>query len=148
MTLDLILAIGHHILVFGLAIMLATELARLRPGLTGANLTSLARLDAGYGATAGLILVVGVLRVIYGVKGAAYYLPNPWFWGKMAAFAAIGLISIAPTITFLKWRKAQVADAGFTPTDAEVARTRGYLVWQVGLLLVVVSLAAAMARLG
>ena len=148
MMLDLVLAIVHHMLVFGLAVMMATELARLRPGLTGADLTGLAKLDAGYGATAGLILIIGALRVVYGVKGAAYYLPNPWFWGKMAAFAAIGLISIAPTVTFLRWRKAQAADAGFTPSDAEIARTRRYLVWQLGLLLAVVSLAAAMARLG
>ena len=148
MTLDLILAIAHHILVFGMAVMMATELARLRPGLTGANLTGLAKLDAGYGGTAGLIIAVGVLRVIYGVKGAAYYVHNPWFWGKMAAFAAIGLISIGPTIAFLKWRKAQAAEPGFTPPDGEIARVRGYLVWQVGLLLVLVSLAAAMPRLG
>jgi len=148
MTLDLILAIVHHLLVFGFAAMLATGLARLRPGLAGADLIRLAKLDAGYGATAGLIVVIGVLRVIYGVKGAAYYLPNPWFWGKMATFALMGLISIRPTIAFLKWRKAQATDPGFSPPDAEVATVRRYMVWQLGLLMLLVALAATMARLG
>lgn len=148
MTLDLILAIFHHLLVFGFAAMIAVGMTRLRPGINGPDLVRLAKLDAGYGATAGLIVAIGVLRVLYGVKGAAYYLPNPWFWGKMATFAVMGLISIRPTLTFLKWRKAQAADPAFAPADAEVAQTRRYMVWQLGLLLLVAVLAATMARLG
>lgn len=148
MTLDLILAIAHHLLVFGFAVMIAVGMTRLRPGLAGPDLVRLAKLDAGYGATAGLIVAVGILRVIYGVKGAAYYLPNPWFWGKMATFAVMGLISIRPTLAFLKWRKAQAADPGFSPSDADVATIRRYMVWQLGLLMLVAALAATMARLG
>lgn len=148
MTTDLILAILHHMLVFGLAIMMAVELGRLRPGMTGAEAIKLAKLDAGYGATAGLILVIGVLRVIYGVKGWVYYEGNPWFWAKMAAFAGVGLLSVPPTLAFLRWRKAATADAGFAPTDAQVAGVRRFLLYQVALLMVVVACAAAMARLG
>lgn len=148
MTTDLILAILHHMLVFGLAITMAVELGRLRPGMTGAEAIRLARLDAGYGATAGLILVVGVLRVIYGVKGADYYLHNPWFWAKMAAFAGVGLLSIPPTLAFIGWRKAATAEPAFAPTDAQVAGVRRFLLYQVGLLMVVVALAATMARIG
>ena len=148
MIADLTLAIAHHVLVFGLAVMMATELARLRPGLAGSDVARLARLDAGYGGTAGLIIVIGVLRVIYGVKGYAYYLHNPWFWGKMATFAVIGLLSIPPTIAFLRWRKAQALEAGFAPPDSEIARLRRFLVYQMALLVLVVALAATMARLG
>lgn len=148
MTTDLILAILHHMLVFGLAITMAVELGRLRPGMSGAEAVKLARLDAGYGATAGLILVIGILRVIYGVKGADYYLHNPWFWAKMAAFAGVGLLSVPPTLAFIRWRKAAAADAGFAPTDAQVAGVRRFLIYQVALLMVLVACAAAMARLG
>ena len=148
MIADLTLAIAHHVLVFGLAVMMATELARLRPGLAGSDVARLARLDAGYGGTAGLIIVIGVLRVIYGVKGYAYYLHNPWFWGKMATFAVIGLLSIPPTIAFLRWRKAQALEAGFAPPDSEIARISRFLVYQMALLVLVVALAATMARLG
>jgi putative membrane protein len=86
--------------------------------------------------------------VIYGVKGADYYLHNPWFWAKMAAFAGVGLLSVPPTIAFIRWRKSATADAAFAPTDAQVAGVRRFLVYQVGLLMVLVGCAAAMARLG
>ncbi len=148
MIADLTLAIVHHILVFGLAVMMATELARLKPGLAGPEVARLARLDAGYGGTAGLIVVIGVLRVIYGVKGYAYYVGNPWFWAKMGAFGLIGLLSIPPTIAFLRWRKAQATEPGFAPPDSEIARIRRFLVYQMALLILVVALAATMARLG
>lgn len=146
MIADLSLAIVHHVLVFGLAVMMATELARLKPGLAGPDVARLARLDAGYGGTAGLIVVIGVLRVIFGVKGYAYYIHNPWFWAKMATFAAIGLLSIPPTIAFLRWRKAQAAEPAFAPPDSEVARIRRFLVYQLALLILVVAFAATMAR--
>jgi len=148
MAVDLALAIAHHLLILGLIVMVALEFARLRPGLTGAELTALARLDAGFGATAALVVVVGVLRVIFGIKGYQYYLPNPWFWGKMAAFLAVGLCSIPPTVALLKWRKAQQTDPSFTPTDAEIARIRGLVLWEIRLLALVVVFAATMARLG
>ena len=148
MMTDLILAILHHLLIVGLIVMMAIEFARLKPGLAGAELTSLARLDAGYGATAGLIVVVGVLRVIFGVKGYHYYLPNPWFWAKMVTFLAIALLSIPPTLALLKWRKGQAADAAFAPSEGEIAKARGYVLWEIRLLAVVVICAAAMARLG
>lgn len=147
MIADLSLAILHHVLVFGLAVMMATELARLRPGLAGEEVARLARLDAGYGGTAGLIVAIGVLRVIFGVKGADYYIHNPWFWAKMATFAAIGLLSIPPTVTFLRWRKAQAAEPAFAPPDSEIARIRRFLVYQLGLLILVVAFAATMARM-
>ena len=148
MAADLILAIAHHLLIVGLIVMMATEAARLRPGLNGEDLAALARMDAGYGATAGLIVVVGALRVVFGIKGYHYYLPNPWFWGKMVAFGAIGLLSVPPTLALLKWKKAQLADPGFTPADAEIARARRFVLGEIGLLPVVVACAAAMARLG
>ena len=148
MIIDLALAITHHLLILGLIVMVSLEFAWLRPGLTGPDLARLARLDAGFGATAGLIVAVGVLRVIFGIKGYAYYLPNPWFWGKMITFLVIGLLSIPPTLAFLKWKKAQAADPGFTPADADIARLRGLVLWEIRLLALVVAFAAAMARLG
>ena len=110
---DMALAILHHLLVFGLAIMLAMELAYLR--VDPVPVTRLSRLDAGYGAVAVLILIVGVARVVWGAKGWVAYSSNPFFWGKIATFTAIGLISIVPTLQFMRGSKALKADAGFRP---------------------------------
>lgn len=141
---DLLLAIVHHILVFGLVAMLAIEGVLLRgPEI---EVKRLGRVDAGYGLTATLVIVAGVSRVIWGGKGWAFYEANPFFWAKMAAFAAIGLLSLAPTRTFLRWGRLAKADAAFQPPEAEIKRARMALRLQMALVVVVLACAAAMAR--
>lgn len=142
--LDLTLAIVHHLLVFGLAIMLAMEMAYLRTDPV--PVTRLSRLDAGYGVLAVLVLGVGVARVLWGAKGWVAYEANPFFWAKIATFTVIGVISAAPTLQFLKWSKALKADPGFRPPPTEVARTARWVRIEVLLLLPLVAFAAAMAR--
>jgi len=66
---DLILAIVHHVLVFGLVVTLAIEKALVRPAMTAADARKVAGVDAGYGITAGLVVVIGVCRVMFGAKG-------------------------------------------------------------------------------
>jgi putative membrane protein len=141
---DLGLAVVHHVLVFGLAIMLAMELAYLRADPV--PVTRLAKLDGGYGAIAVLVLIVGVVRVIWGAKGWVAYEGNPWFWAKIATFTAIGLISILPTVRFIRWSRALKADAGFRPPAAEVAKAAMWVRLEVLLLFPLVGFAAAMAR--
>ena len=140
------LAIVHHLLVFALTLMLATQLALTRPGLGSEQVQRLGRLDAGYGATAGLILLAEVLRVWLGPKGADYYLANPWFWAKMAAFAGLGLLSIAPTQTFLRWRRDLQADPAALPCSSAASGVRRYLLAELALLLLIPVFAALMAR--
>ena len=144
--LDLVLAILHHLSIFTLAGLLAAELALIRPGVGGATLKTLAAIDAGYGATAGLILVIGFSRVFLGVKGAAFYLHNPVFWAKIVAFAVVGLLSIAPTVTILRWRKLAKAQADFVPPAAQVATARKVLVLELCVFALIPVFAAAMAR--
>lgn len=146
MPTDLLLAILHHLLVFGIAVMLAGELALVRPGLTSDQALRAAKLDAGYGASAVLILVVGVARLHLGAKGSEWYEANLWFWAKMGAYGLVGLLSVPPTLAFLRWRKAIRADPTFAPSDAEVRRVRRWLVLEVTVLALVFVFAAAMAR--
>lgn len=143
---DLALAILHHLLVFALVALLMAETALLRPAATAADLDRIARLDAGYGATAGLVLIVGLLRVFEGPRGWAFYEANPFFWGKMACFAAMALLSIPPTLRFIAWRRARRTDPGFRPAEAELAATRTLLRAQSLVLVVLLACAAAMAR--
>jgi putative membrane protein len=148
METDLILAVLHHLAIVSLIVLLAMEFALLRPGLSGDALRRLARIDMAYGIMAGIVIVVGICRVVWGVKGADFYLHNPWFWVKMASFAAIGLLSVPPTIALLKWRRALAADAGFVAPGESVARMRRFLHAEVTLLALVAAFAAAMARYG
>ena len=141
---DLALAIGHHILVFGLvAMMMAT---RVLLGQAPVNAEKLARIDAMTGLVSGLVLVVGLLRVFLGGKGWAFYQENPFFWAKVATFVLIGLLSIGPTISFLRWNRARKADTAFQPEAGEVAAARRALGFMALLVVPLVGFAAAMAR--
>lgn len=143
---DLILAIAHHLAVFTLVAIFAAEFALLRPGIEGRRLGQLASLDRAYGGVAMLVIVVGVLRVIFGTAGWEYYVGNWVFWAKMIAFAGVGFASIAPTVAILRWVKAAKADASHTPPAAEVSAARRFLYLQAVLLVFIPSFAAAMAR--
>jgi putative membrane protein len=143
---DLVLAILHHLLILSLAGLLAVERVLVRPGLSGAHLGILGKMDAAYGATAGLILVVGFSRVYWGAKGPAFYLENPVFWAKIAAFAVVGVLSIWPTVAILKWRKQAKADPAFTPSAGEVAKVRRVLILELLVFALIPVFAAAMAR--
>ena len=139
---DLVLACLHHLCAFSLVAILAAEITAIRPGLASSGLRRLAIVDAHYGLFATLLIVVGVLRVIYGIKGAHFYTANPVFWAKMAAFGLTGVLSIWP----LAWRRAVRADASFAVPAEEVTKVRAFLFAQVVLFVLIPLLAAAMAR--
>jgi putative membrane protein len=146
--LDLILAVLHHLAILSLILVVGAELALIRAELSGAALRRLATIDLGYGIAAGAIVVIGVARVLLGAKGWVFYLHNPWFWAKMATFLAVGLLSIHPTVAFLRWRRAAAAEAAFTPPPAGVAAVRRTIAIEATLLGLIVAFAAAMARYG
>ena len=144
--LDFVLAAAHHLAVFTLVIVLGAELVLLRPGLETRRLPVLGRLDAAYGALAGLALVAGTLRVVFGAAGWDYYAGNWVFWLKMVLFAAVGLLSIPPTIAIISWRRAHKAEPGYVLVPAEVGRMQRFLIAELVLLLMIPVAAAAMAR--
>lgn len=144
--LDLVLAILHHLLILSLAGLMMAGFVLVRPGVSGGALKTLGGIDASYGGTAVLILVVGFSRVFLGGKGADFYLHNPLFWAKIAAFAVVGLLSIQPTIAILKWRKQAAADPAFTPPAAELAKVRKVMLAELLVFALIPVFAAAMAR--
>jgi len=144
---DLVLAILHHLIVFGIASALAAELALMRPAaMSPQTVRLLGRFDAAYGIMALAILVVGFLRVAYGAKGAEFYTHNPVFWAKVGAFAVVGLISIRPTLRILAWQKRARADAAFVPPLDEVGTLRRTMLLEIHVFALIPILAAMMAR--
>ena len=123
--LDLVLAVAHHLAVFSLVAIFAAEFALLRPGLAGNRVLQLSALDRAYGGVAGLVIVVGIVRVIFGQAGWEFYLTNWAFWLKMAAFAAVGILSIKPTRAILTWRKAVAIDQENERVKVLVSRMSG-----------------------
>jgi putative membrane protein len=146
MMTDLLLTIAHHLLVFALVAILATELAVVRPGMAADRVRRLAAMDATFGVLAGLIIVVGFARVFWGAKGAEFFLTNHWFWAKMATFVAVGLFSIPPTMRFIRWRNRLKAEPGFVPAEDEVRAVRRFMHVEAFLLFLIPVFAAVMVR--
>ena len=104
--LDLGLAIGHHLIIFALFGILAAELVLVRRGISLDVITRLARVDIWYGVLAAAIVVVGFSRAIFAAKGWAYYSHNAFFWAKIGTFVLVALLSVPPTIQYIKWQRA------------------------------------------
>lgn len=146
MILDWALASVHHLAIFMLAAILASELALTVGEVSAPTIGRLARIDAWYGVTAALVLAAGVARVIFGLKGSGYYMVNIFFWTKMALFAIIAAISVAPTLRYLVWRRAARVDPAFRPEAAAVRSVRLALWAEAALFAAMPLSAAAMAR--
>lgn len=141
MTLDLVLAIAHHLLIFGIFGVVCAELITLRPGIGAVEVKRLAGVDIWYGVLAGLVVVVGFCRAVFAAKGWAYYSHNLFFWAKIGTFVLIGLLSIAPTVAFIRWR-----GKGLVPDEAQVTGARRWLWAEFVLFAPLLAFAAAMAR--
>jgi putative membrane protein len=145
MSRDLALAVAHHWALLLLIAALFAEFVLLRQPSSAQWMSSLARVDQAYGGAAVLLLAVGFARVFWGAKGADFYLANPVFWGKVGVFAAVGLLSIVPTVRYLRWVK-QLKTSGRLPDAAQVENTRRWVGWQLLLVVALPVLAAMMAR--
>ncbi|MFE0018084.1 DUF2214 family protein [Mesorhizobium sp. NPDC059054] len=145
-TTDLVLTILHHLLAFSLAGIIAAEFVLIRNELTPGTLRRLARVDRHYGLLAVLIILVGIGRVFHGLKGWEFYVYNWVFWAKMVTFAAVGLLSIVPTIRFIAWNRQAVSNSAFQVPGHELASVRRYVWLEALLFLAIPAFAAAMAR--
>jgi uncharacterized membrane protein len=83
---------------------IAIEFALIRGELTLSSARRLQVTDLVLGIAAGLLLVIGLLRVFFFEKGADYYFHSHAFMAKFSVFIAIGLLSIIPTMKCLSWR--------------------------------------------
>jgi putative membrane protein len=141
LMLDLMLAILHHVLIFAIFGILVAEFVAVRPGMSPATVARIASVDLWYGILAGAIIAVGFCRAVYAAKGWGYYSHNAFFWAKLSSFAAIGLLSVPPTFAFIRWRKT-----GGSPDAAAMGSVRRYLHFELGLFVLLLIFAAAMAR--
>jgi putative membrane protein len=145
-TRDLVFAVGHHLLIFALAAVLAFEIGVIKPALTANDIRRVGRVDIWYGILAALIVIVGFARAVLAAKGWAYYSVNRFFWAKIVAFAIVGVLSIWPTIAVIRWRSALKNDPDFLPAPVAIATVRRFLWAEAFFFALIPAFAAAMAR--
>jgi putative membrane protein len=138
--MSIVFAFLHHLAAFVLVAALAAEMVLLKGEVTVQIARRLARIDALYGASAGILLVVGLLRVFYFEKGAAYYFHSAPFIAKLALFVAVGLLSIYPTVRFRRWSKELAVP------QADVVKVRRTFHFHLAGVVLILLCAAMMAR--
>jgi putative membrane protein len=145
-TLDLVLAILHHLSIFALFGVLVGELLLIRRTMSAGDIKRAAGIDIWYGVLAGVILVVGFSRAIFAAKGWAYYSHNLMFHAKIGTVVLIGLLSIWPTIEIIRWKRELGVEGTTLPAIARIATVRRLLWLEVFLFALLPIFAAAMAR--
>jgi putative membrane protein len=144
--LEALLAWLHFACIFALVGTLFSEVVLYRRQMDLARLTTLRRVDLWFGISACLVVLSGILRVSFGLKGAAFYLHNPIFWTKMGFFVAIGLLSIAPTIHYIRLARRTDASGVVAVDEAAYRGTWTLLGLEVALLICIPFLAALLAQ--
>ena len=108
MSLEIILRYVHFISIFTIVGTLVSEYLLLKNEMTRAELSRLARIDAVYGLAALVLLGAGLLLWLGSIgKPAEFYSKNWIFLTKIFLFIIVGLLSIYPTVYYIKNRKGQ-----------------------------------------
>ena len=141
-----LMAFLHHLFAFTLTACLVYEFIAYRKGMTVEEARRIQRVDLVYGISAGLLLVVGLLRVFFFEKGVNFYIHSPFFWVKMTAFLIVGLLSIDPTIRYIRWNKTLKEDTAPEIDETEFKRTRLLLWLELAGIAIILFSAAMMAR--
>lgn len=118
MTTEILLRYLHFVSIFTIVGVLVSEHLLLKKAMTRAEIGRLARIDAVYGLAALTLLTVGFTLWLGGFgKPAVYYNHNWVFHLKLMFFLMVGLLSIYPTIFFIRNRKGERTQVVTVPTS-------------------------------
>lgn len=143
---NVIFAFLHFITALGVVVSLVYERITFRPSLSITDAKRIQKADLIYGISALTVLIVGFIRIYFFEKGSNFYFSSPFFYVKLGAFSLVGLLSIYPTIRFLKWNKQLKSGQEPTISSSEYQTIRTLLNLEILGILIMLFAASAMAR--
>ena len=138
--MDVLIRYLHLLAVIVLAGTLIIENIAIGKEITREDLRNLRKVDAAYGLSLGLVAVLGISLWLWVGKPSAFYTTNPVFHAKLALFVILGLLSIYPTVFFMRQRKTEAE-----PITVPVGVIRALRI-ELALLALIPMLAFLMAR--
>ncbi|MBL0270499.1 MAG: DUF2214 family protein [Chitinophagaceae bacterium] len=132
----------HFLSILTIAATVLGEYLLLKPVMTRKEIGRLSKIDAFYGLAAIVLLGAGLTLWFGGISKPTFYYSKNWiFHLKVGLFALVGILSIYPTVFFIKQRKGDAAETISIPSK---------LIWMIRLelilLLIIPLLATLMAR--
>ncbi len=111
MTLEILLRYVHFISIFAIVGSLVSEHLLLKKSMTRAEIARVARIDAVYGIAALTLVTAGLTLWLGSVGKPSWFYSKNWiFHTKITLVAIVGLLSIYPTVFFLRNRKGRRRD--------------------------------------
>ena len=146
MTLEALLAFFHLVAIMTMVVFMASETALCRTEwMSPAIVHRLVRLDLIYMVSAACVLLAGLARAWWGMKGVEWYWAQPLLHFKLGLFVVIWLMSLQPTRAFLRWRR-NLLTTGALPPEAEVRAARRWIMIETHLLGALLLAAVFLAR--
>ncbi|MAE87372.1 MAG: hypothetical protein CMB80_31855 [Flammeovirgaceae bacterium] len=105
----------HFISIFLVVGSLTLELILIKNQMKRKDIVLLARIDMIYGLATIVVLAAGFILWFAVGKPAEFYSSNWIFILKLILFGIIGVLSIIPTVFFLKNRKGAIDDLIIVP---------------------------------
>lgn len=135
----------HYLSWLLLFALLGSEHLLINRPLDALRVRRLVIIDIAYGSSASLVLFSGAAWVLWYGKGLDYYLYNSLLQIKVGLFLLVGALATLPTLAFLNWRTALLAEQA--PDISK--RLRQWVILcirlELGLLLIILLLSVLMA---
>ena len=141
-----LVAFGHYMAFFALTAAIVLTLALVSESMSIDTARRIRRADRVAGLSATLLLVFGTLRVFFFEKGADYYADNLFFQIKIGLFLLAALISIYPTLQFVRWKSELDQDIAPELGAEQVKKLKRALHWELVLIIGILLCASLMAR--
>ena len=136
----------HFLFALGLVVSISYEWVTFQKNISLTDAKRLQKADSLYGLSAIMVIIIGLLRVFYFEKGSDFYFLNTFFILKLVAFSIVGLLSIYPTIRFIKWNRYIKNDAPPEMSNKEYATILILLRLEMIGLIIILLTASLMAR--
>ena len=133
----------HFIAVFAIVGAIIAEQFLISRKMSIFEIKRISKIDAIYGFGAILVLIAGLVLWFTVGKPAQFYSRNWLFHTKLTLFVLLGLLSIYPTIFFMKHRKGADLD-----TEIEVPATIIVLLRIELIIIIIMPLLATYMSLG
>jgi putative membrane protein len=139
--MDILFRYVHFLGILLSAGTLMAEVLMVKRKLNGFELRKLGLVDAAYGMSGAVLITGGLLLWFKGSKPSFFYTNNPVFLLKVSLVAVIALLSIHPTVWFIRRRKVPDAQVVEVPPSVRLAVRA-----QMAVVLLLPLLAILMAR--
>ena len=146
MTLEALLAFAHLAAILTMVVFISSEAALCRSEWMNARVVErLVAVDRIYLVGLVAVLLTGLARTWWGMKGADWYWTNWLLHLKLALVVVVAMLAIRPAAAFRRWRRDLQA-TGALPDEVQIRQARRIVMLAAHLIALVPLAAVFLAR--